>query len=86
MMGALSAVIGAKLLVNNGIAIARAMNILEAIIGLTIVAVETSLPELVTNITALIKNNSNLSLDHIINVNILNILLVIPGSALIPET
>lgn len=86
MMGALSAVIGAKLLVNNGIAIARAMNILEAIIGLTIVGVETSLPELVTNITALIKNNSNLSLDHIINVNILNILLVIPGSALIPET
>lgn len=86
MMGALSAVIGAKLLVNNGIAIARAMNILEAIIGLTIVAVETSLPELVTNITALIKNNSNLSLDHIINANILNILLVIPGSALIPET
>lgn len=86
MMGALSAVIGAKLLVNKGIAIARAMNILEAIIGLTIVGVETSLPELVTNITALIKNNSNLSLDHIINVNILNILLVIPGSALIPET
>lgn len=86
MIGALSVVIGARLLVDNGIAIAHAMNISEAIIGLTIVAIGTSLPELVTTITALIKKNSNLSLGNIIGANMMNILLVIPASTLVSET
>lgn len=83
ILGAVSVVIGARLLVDNGVAIARALNISEAIIGLTIVAVGTSLPELVTTITALIKKNSNLSLGNIIGANIMNILLVIPASTLV---
>jgi len=86
MIGALSVVIGARLLVDNGIAIARSMNISEAIIGLTIVAIGTSLPELVTTITALIKKNSNLSIGNIIGANMMNILLVIPASTLVSET
>lgn len=83
ILGAVSVVIGARLLVDNGVAIARALNISEAIIGLTIVAVGTSLPELVTTITALIKKNSNLSLGNIVGANIMNILLVIPASTLV---
>ena len=83
ILGAVSVVIGARLLVDNGVAIARALNVSEAIIGLTIVAVGTSLPELVTTITALIKKNSNLSLGNIVGANIMNILLVIPASTLV---
>ncbi len=83
ILGAISVVIGARLLVDNGVAIARALNISEAIIGLTIVAVGTSLPELVTTITALIKKNSNLSLGNIVGANIMNILLVIPSATLV---
>jgi cation:H+ antiporter len=83
ILGAISVVIGARLLVDNGVAIARALNITEAIIGLTIVAVGTSLPELVTTITALIKKNSNLSLGNIVGANIMNILLVIPSATLV---
>lgn len=83
ILGAVSVVIGARLLVDNGVAIARALNISEAIIGLTIVAVGTSLPELVTTITALVKKNSNLSLGNIVGANIMNILLVIPASTLV---
>lgn len=85
ILGAISVVIGARLLVDNGVAIARALDISEAIIGLTIVAVGTSLPELVTTITALIKKNSNLSLGNIIGANVMNILLVIPASTLVSE-
>jgi cation:H+ antiporter len=83
ILGAISVVIGARLLVDNGVAIARALNISEAIIGLTIVAIGTSLPELVTTITALIKKNSNLSLGNIVGANIMNILLVIPSATLV---
>jgi cation:H+ antiporter len=83
VLGAISVVIGARLLVDNGVAIARALNISEAIIGLTIVAIGTSLPELVTTITALIKKNSNLSLGNIVGANIMNILLVIPSATLV---
>jgi cation:H+ antiporter len=83
ILGSISVVIGARLLVDNGVAIARALNISEAIIGLTIVAVGTSLPELVTTISALIKKNSNLSLGNIVGANIMNILLVIPSATLV---
>lgn len=81
--GAASLIIGARLLVDNGVAIAQALNVSEAIIGLTIIAVGTSLPELVTTITALIKKNSNLSLGNIIGANMMNLLLVIPASTLV---
>lgn len=82
ILGALGVVIGARLLVDNGVAIAQALNISEAIIGLTIIAVGTSLPELVTTITALIKKNSGLSLGNIVGANVMNILLVIPSATL----
>ena len=68
--------VGADLLVENATAIAHALKVPETIISLTIVALGTSLPELVTAITALSKGHGALSLGNIIGANIFNLVLV----------
>ena len=72
--GAAGIVIGANLLVNNGSDLARYIGISERIIGVTLVAIGTSLPELVTTITAIIKKQSSLSIGNILGANIMLIL------------
>lgn len=69
--------IGAKLLVDNGIYIAKAAGVPERVIAVTFIALGTSLPELVTSIVSLIKGFGNVGLGNIIGANILNMLLVI---------
>lgn len=76
IVGAAAIAIGANLLVNNGTKIAEALGVPDSVIGLTMVALGTSLPELVTAITALIKGRSALSVGNIIGANIFNIVLV----------
>lgn len=83
VVGAAGIVVGADLMVENGTAIARALNVSEAIIGATIVAVGTSLPELVTTITALVKKESSLSVGNIIGANVLDLSLILPICTLI---
>lgn len=73
---ALVIAVGAYLLVENATAIAHDLKIPETIISLTIVALGTSLPELVTAITALMKGHGALSLGNIIGANIFNLVLV----------
>lgn len=73
---ALVIALGADLLVENATEIAHALNIPETIISLTIVALGTSLPELVTAVTALMKGHGALSLGNIIGANIFNLVLV----------
>ncbi len=68
--------LGADVLVENATSIAHQLNIPETIISLTIVALGTSLPELVTAITALTKGHGALSLGNIIGANIFNLVLV----------
>lgn len=68
---------GAQLLVDNGISIAEALGVPERVIGVTFIALGTSLPELVTAITSLIKGHGAVSIGNILGANILNILLVI---------
>ena len=75
-VGAVLIAVGAKLLVDNGILIARAMGVPESVVGLTFVALGTSLPELVTAITSLIKGHGALSLGNIIGANLFNLVLV----------
>ncbi len=67
---------GAQLLVNNGVKLAYFMHIPERVISLSLIALGTSLPELVTSITALIKRHTSLSVGNVIGANILNLLLV----------
>lgn len=78
--GAISIVVGANLLVNNGSELARYIGISERIIGVTLVAIGTSLPELVTTITAIIKKQSSLSIGNILGANIIDLTLILPVS------
>lgn len=76
-------VLGGKLVVDNGIEIAIELGISQKIIGLTIIAAGTSLPELVTSIVAAFKKNSDIAIGNVIGSNIFNILLILSISALI---
>lgn len=80
--GAVGIVVGANLLVNNGSELARCIGISERIIGVTLVAVGTSLPELVTTITAIVKKQSSLSIGNILGANIIDLTLILPVSML----
>ena len=73
---ALVIAVGAYLLVESATKIAHDLNVPETIISLTIVALGTSLPELVTAVTALMKGHGALSLGNIIGANIFNLVLV----------
>ena len=81
--GAVAVVIGADLLVDSSSAMARLAGIPERVIGVTIVAIGTSLPELVTTVTAIAKRQSALSVGNILGANILDLTLILPVSALI---
>ena len=76
IVSALVIAVGADLLVNNAIVIAEMLNVPQTIISLTIVALGTSLPELVTAITSLMKGHGALSLGNVIGANIFNLVLV----------
>ncbi len=75
-VGAALIAVGADLLVDNGTLIAQAMGVPESVIALTFVALGTSLPELATAITSLVKGHSALSLGNVIGANIFNLVLV----------
>lgn len=83
ILGAACIGIGAKLLVDNGQALAEFMGIPTQIVAITFVAIGTSLPELVTSITSLRKKDSNIGLGNIIGANIINATLLIGLSACI---
>ena len=76
IIGAILIAIGANLLVNNGTIIAEFLGVPESVIALTFVALGTSLPELVTAITSLIKGHGLLSLGNIIGANLFNLVFV----------
>ncbi len=76
VLGAAIIAVGATLLVDNGTIIAEKLGVPSSVIALTFVALGTSLPELVTAITALAKGHSALSLGNIIGANIFNLVLV----------
>ena len=76
VVGAAVIAVGAYLLVESATDIAHQLGVPESVIGLTVVAIGTSLPELVTAITSLAKGHGSLSLGNIIGANIFNIVLV----------
>ena len=76
VIGAAAIAVGARLLVDNGTVIAAALDVPDSVIGLTMVALGTSLPELITAITSLAKGHGSLSLGNIIGANLFNIILV----------
>ena len=76
VLGAVLIAMGANLLVDNGTLIAQALGVPESVIALTFVALGTSLPELVTAITSLIKGHSDLSLGNVVGANVFNLVMV----------
>ena len=76
ILGAAIIAFGATLLVDNGTIIAKKVGVPDSVIALTVVALGTSLPELVTAITSLIKGHGSLSLGNIIGTNLFNLVLV----------
>lgn len=76
VLGAALIAFGSDLLVDNGTIIARELGVPETVIALTFIAIGTSLPELVTAITSLLKGHSALSLGNIIGANVFNLVLV----------
>ncbi len=83
ILGAIGLKIGGDFTVDNAVIIAEHFNISEQIISLTILAIGTSLPELVTSVTAAIKGDSDIAIGNIIGSNIFNMLLIIGVSAFI---
>jgi cation:H+ antiporter len=82
--GGLAALVGGgHLVVNNAVALAEAMGISEKIIGLTIVAAGTSLPELATSLVAALKKNNDIAIGNIIGSNIFNIFLILGITSLV---
>lgn len=84
IIGGLAALIwGGDRFVDGATGIARVMGVSEAVIGLTIVAVGTSLPELATSVVAAVKNEPGIAIGNVIGSNIFNVLLVLGASATI---
>ncbi|MDD6034583.1 MAG: calcium/sodium antiporter [Lachnospiraceae bacterium] len=83
VIGTIGIVWGADLLVDNGSELARVFGVSERIIGVTLVAVGTSLPELITTVTAIVKKQSALSVGNILGANIIDMTLIMPLSALV---
>ena len=84
IIGGLSGlIIGGKLVVDYAIDVATTLGVSEKIIGLTIIAMGTSLPELVTSVVATFKKNSDIAIGNIIGSNIFNIFLILSVSSFI---
>ena len=85
LVGLVSLIFGGDSVVDGATALAKSMGVSDAIIGLTIVALGTSLPELVTSVVAAYKKNTDLALGNVLGSNIFNVFFVLGTSAIITD-
>ncbi len=83
VFGILGLYVGGELVSNNAQTIAKAWGMSDAMIGLTVVAMATSLPELITSVVAATKKNAGIAIGNVMGSNILNIFVVLGVSGLI---
>ena len=83
LLGFIGLIIGGELIVKSAVDIATKMGVSEAVIGLTVVALGTSLPELATSVIAAFKRNSDIALGNVVGSNIFNVFFVLGTSATI---
>lgn len=83
VLGLVGLVLGSKWLVSSAVAIAQAFNVSELVIGLTIVAAGTSMPEVATSIVAAVKGERDIAVGNVVGSNIFNILCVLGLSSLV---
>ncbi len=83
ILGLAGLVIGGKVIVENAVSFARYVGLSERVIGLTIVSIGTSLPELATSISAALKKNADIAIGNVVGSNIFNIFFVLGLSGII---
>ena len=83
LVGFIGLIVGGELIVKSAVDIATRMGVSEAVIGLTVVALGTSLPELATSVIAAAKHNSDIALGNVFGSNIFNVFFVLGMSATI---
>ena len=83
IIGLVGLILGGKLIVDNAVFIAQEMGLSERIIGLTIVSIGTSLPELATSIAAVRKNKVDIAIGNVVGSNIFNVFFILGVSAVI---
>lgn len=86
LIGIAITIMGARFLVDGAVALAKGFGISDTIIGLTIVAVGTSMPELVTSVMAALRKHADVAYGNIIGSNIFNVLFILGSTALIKPT
>lgn len=82
-IGLVALILGSNVFVDNASAIARSLGVSDAVIGLTIVACGTSLPELATSVVAARKGNSGIAIGNVVGSNVFNILMILGITGLI---
>lgn len=85
VVGVAAIVVGSKLLIEYGSEIALLLGVPSAIIGVTMVAIGTSLPELITTLTAIRKRESSMSIGNIIGANIIDLALILPICSVVSD-
>ncbi len=80
VLGLALLVVGGHFLVDGAVGLARRLGMSERLIGLTIIAVGTSLPELATSIIAALRGHSDIAVGNVIGSNIFNVLLILGAS------
>lgn len=83
LVGLLGLVVGAKLFLDGSLSLARTFGVGELVIGLTLVAAGTSLPELATSVVAAVRGRPEISIGNVVGSNVFNVLGVLGASALI---
>lgn len=85
IIGIAAIVVGSKLLIEYGSEIALLLGVPSAIIGVTMVAIGTSLPELITTLTAIRKKESSMSIGNIIGANIIDLAMILPICSVVSD-
>jgi cation:H+ antiporter len=83
ILGLIALIAGGNLLVNSAVSIAKTFGISEAFIGLTIVAVGTSLPELATSVVAALRGQGDIAIGNVVGSNLFNILGILGTTAIV---
>jgi cation:H+ antiporter len=81
--GFVGLLVGANVLVHGAVVIAQAMGMSQVVIGLTVIAIGTSLPELATSVVAALRNDADVAFGNVLGSNILNILLILGVVAMV---
>lgn len=85
IIGIAAIVVGSKLLIEYGSEIALLLGVPSAIIGVTMVAIGTSLPELITTLTAIRKKESSMSIGNIVGANIIDLAMILPLCSVVSD-